>query len=418
MVATHPPIALVEYQTRRLPPASLPLEAGNRLWRIYDRDGGVLDVAFPSPKTDGEWEITPQGWVGTIPLTPEITFSLHPRVPLNNLFRVLAYAYRLASFRFLDGLSGCESLSEFYDLLAVELAQRVLARARHGLHEQYRARQERLPYTRGRIDFAKSRPWHVHLPCRYEARTADIADNQILLWTLATIIRRSPCGERARTLARRAASALLQRSVTLLPFDAADCIGRTYSRLNEDYRALHALCRFFLASTGPTHSTGQELMLPFLVNMPRLYELFVAEWLRHHLPDGWQLSAQELVRLPAESGSDGDSAGDLRFNVDLVLNDPAGTPRMVLDTKYKRPLRVAPGDLYQAVTYATLLGCHEALLVYPTPPVLPLDSAVGEVRIRTVCFGLEGDLDRQGAAFLEALRIEDPFIIANPEVPR
>ena len=158
-------------------------------------------------------------------------------------------------------------------------------------------------------------------------------------------------------------------------------------------------------------------MLPFLVNMPRLYELFVAEWLRRHLPGGWQLATQEQVRLPAESAG-GRNGGDLRFYVDLVLSDETGAPRMVLDTKYKSESRVASGDLYQAVTYANLLRCREALLVYPTPPAQPLDTVVGHVRVRAVSFGLDGDLDRQGAAFLNALSVDHPLTFANYEEQR
>ncbi|MCX7038200.1 MAG: hypothetical protein NT005_03560 [Spirochaetes bacterium] len=43
------------------------------------------------------------------------------------------------------------------------------------------------------------------------------------------------------------------------------------------------MCRFFLESSGPTHEPGGNLMLPFLVDMARLFELFVAEWLQQHI---------------------------------------------------------------------------------------------------------------------------------------
>jgi 5-methylcytosine-specific restriction enzyme subunit McrC len=61
-------------------------------------------VEFPSPKTDHRWELTAQGWVGYIPLSPELGLSLQPKVSLEGLFRMLEYAYRLESFHFLDDL--------------------------------------------------------------------------------------------------------------------------------------------------------------------------------------------------------------------------------------------------------------------------------------------------------------------------
>jgi hypothetical protein len=44
-----------------------------------------------------------------------------------------------------------------------------------------------------------------------------------------------------------------------------------------------------LENSGPAHERGSQSMLPFLVNMTRLYELFVSEWLKAHLPDAISL---------------------------------------------------------------------------------------------------------------------------------
>ncbi len=53
------------------------------------------------------------------------------------------------------------------------------------------------------------------------------------------------------------------------PVGPDSCDGRTYNRLNADYEPMHALCRFFLNNSGPTHERGDRPMLPFLVNMSR-----------------------------------------------------------------------------------------------------------------------------------------------------
>jgi 5-methylcytosine-specific restriction enzyme subunit McrC len=318
---------------------------------------------------------------------------------LHNLFQMLEVAYRLQSFRFLDGLVSSDSLAACYERLAHVLARRVLARARQGFHRAHRPREERLPYVRGRLDLARTlqRPWDARPQCRYETHTADIADNQILAWTLGRIARSGLCAPPLQATVRRAYRSL-DGLVTPTPYDAAACADRLYNRLNEDYHALHALCRFFLEHSGPGHRVGERTMLPFLVHMARLYELFVAEWLRLHLAaarPGWSLKAQEQVAV---------GAGDaLHFRVDLVLYDAEGAARMVLDTKYKTPQAPDAADVAQVVAYAQSRGCREAVLVYPQPLPRPLDARVGAVRVRTLSFALAGDLEQEGRAFLAAL---------------
>jgi 5-methylcytosine-specific restriction enzyme subunit McrC len=137
-------------------------------------------------------------------------------------------------------------------------------------------------------------------------------------------------------------------------------------------------------------------MLPFLVNMARLYELFVAEWLKAHPLPGFSLKTQEPVNLSDSS--------NLRFDIDLVLNDTdTGATRWVLDTKYKAPGLPAHDDIFQIVTYAEATGCREAILIYPTPLPRPLDETIGQIRVRSLTFALDNDLEQAGQEFLREL---------------
>lgn len=392
-------IYLREYQPTSLPAETFTPATGELLWRHY---GNVIDVTFPSPRSEGQWQLTSQGWVGQIPLTPEVTLALQPRFSLHNLFQMVAYAYRLRSFHFLQGVVAVEELAGFYERLAVELARRVMARSRQGLHQAYVDEEQALPYVRGKIDVRRVRPWDPRLTCRYEVQTTDNVDNQIIAWTLHLISRGGLCSELGQRHIERAARSL-QGQVRLVPVGPEVCQERLYNRLNGDYQAIHALCRFFLEHSGPGHNSGKREMVPFLVNMARLYELFVAEWLQQHLPDPWSLKVQERVAVQDTGSTPAPATADLHFTIDLTLYDASGAPQMVLDTKYKEGAGATTGDISQIVTYAQLKGCHEAVLIYPTRPAQPLDVKIGNVRVRTLAFAVDKPLESAGKALLAEL---------------
>lgn len=365
--------------------------AGKLLWSQYE---GKIEVEPPTFKTDNQWRLKAQGWVGHIPVDEEFHLFIKPKVELSNLFSMLEYAYKLP-FLTTGDMVGAQSLQEFYERLAKIVALRILDRSRKGLYREYAARFNRLPYLRGKmvLESMLSSPWETSLDCQYHENTADIEDNQILVWTLYCMARSGLCREDVARLVRRAFRAT-QGIGPLKACQASVCEGRQYNRLNGDYQPLHALCRFFLDHSGPSHERGGHKMLPFLIDMARLYEVFVAEWLRDHLPQNIVLKTQETVSLGYENKID--------FRIDLLLIDRgSGNPLCLLDTKYKTPSSPSAGDVEQVIAYAKALGCPEAVLVYPQSLSKPFDSMVGgDIHVWTTVFALSGDLDLQGKTFL------------------
>lgn len=389
------PVELREFQVRTLDTSRLSAADAELLWR---RHGQRVEVRFPSPRTEGRWELVAKGWVGFLPVSPTLALRLQPKVGLANLFRMLEVAYRLRSFELLPGLTDCRSLDDLYSRLANVLARRVLARSRRGLYREYVGRHGRPPAVRGRIEVARvvRAPWRVRLACRFQDHTADVVDNRLLLWTLDRIRRCAACRRPEVRHTVRAAYGRLRGEVTLEPYLSSDCVGRTYNRLNDDYRPLHALCRFFLDSSGPSHEAGDRRNLPFVVDMAQLFELFVAEWLRLHLPAPYRVTAQEKVYL--------DAGCRIRFEIDLVLSEAGeGRTLAVLDTKYKNVASPSTSDVSQVVAYAAAKGCTDAVLVYPLSLERPMELQVGEVRVRTLGFPLDGNLDEAGERVLRAL---------------
>ena len=394
MIATPHMIQLTEYQPAFLAPQDYPDAIFTQLFRDYDQNGGKLEVQFPSPRTNGRYRLTPQGWVGWIPVSPELHLSLLPKVRLHNLFRMWQTAYRLPNIFWHDELVQVESLREFYERLAVILAKMILHRSRQGFHQAYLPQTESLPFIRGRIQKLPRSP-QTAVTCTHNIHTPDLSDNQILAYTLEQILRSRRCQESAQTAVRRAYRAL-QGLVTLVAFEPTDCNGRFYTRLNQDYEPLHALCRFFLSHTGPSHQHGEHDIQPFLINMATLFEQFVAEWLRQNLQNPWQIKAQEIIHIGANR--------DLHFQIDMVLYDENGQATAVLDTKYKTPIKPSQADISQIVTYAKAKNCPQAILVYPEPLERPLDIWLDDLHIRSLTFSLDNDLEIAGQQFLQNMQ--------------
>ncbi|GAA6615112.1 McrC family protein [Scytonema sp. NUACC26] len=385
-------IELTEYIEKLFQHDEIPDSVGEEL---FDKYKNLVDVEFPSYKTQNKWKLKAKGWVGYVPLSNEFVLRLQPKVCIKNLFQMLEYAYDLKSFRILEGVMDCSSLEEFYNNLAQVLAQRILERCRKGLYRRYLLKTEQLSYIRGRLDFRQAiqKPWDVKLKCQYEEQTADIPENQILAWTLFIIGRSGLCSERVSPIVRKAYHAL-QGLITLQQFSPKDCVGRQYNRLNEDYGLLHSFCRFFLENTAPSYETGDRTTLPFLVNMDRLYELFVAEWLKAHLPSNFILKFQERVSI----------GKNLHFKTDLVLyNCSTPTPCYILDTKYKTPVSPSSEDIAQVVAYGVSKSCKEVILVYPASLTHALNILVGDIRVRCLTFAVDVNLDDAGQVFLKNL---------------
>jgi len=375
-------LELTEYQSSFIAHKDLPELVVNKLEQNYHNYVKIIS-------TKNQWKLTAQGWVGFIPITPNFCIQIKPKVPIKNLFFMLEYVYKFKSIRLLDGLINCQSLAEFYNYFAAILARKILARIRQGIYRAYLPKTDKLPYIRGRLDVRSTiqKPWDVNLKCDYQQQTADVEDNQILAWTLHKIRKTGICQPEVKCLVGKG-DRLLQGLVTLKPFTPEDCI-RTYHRLNQDYEELHALCRFFLANNSPSYATGTNASLPFLIDMAKLYENFVAEWLQAHLPGNLKLKVQSQVNF-----------GILKFKIDLVVYE-TGKPRYILDTKYK--LKLTNDDVYQVVTYAVSKNCPQAVLVYPAPLTQSLDETLGNIRVRSLVFSLDHDLQESGKTFLQAL---------------
>ena len=139
-------------------------------------------------------------------------------------------------------------------------------------------------------------------------------------------------------------------------------------------------------------------MLPFLVDMDRLFELFVVEWLRRHAPSRYAVLGQENVQFRM--------GHVVSISIDITVEDlETGRTAFVLDTKYKAAEQPAASDIEQVVAYAEAKGCTKAALVYPVELGRPVSGLWGsDIFVRSLAFRLGGDLEEAGRNLLEQLQ--------------
>ena len=127
---------------------------------------------------------------------------------------------------------------------------------------------------------------------------------------------------------------------------------------------------------------------------------------RRHLQlyDQARRQARESFELLRQAADRGDDISDLVVlklvpYADMEANRAKGAwvhPAPVV----KADARPSPDDVSQVVAYALAEGCRDALLVYPQALSQPLDEMISDIRVRSVGFSLDGDLQEAGHHFL------------------
>lgn len=333
--------------------------------------------------------LIPLGKVGVVHITPDLELRIAPKIPIRNLFRMIERVWDIDVID-AENLTRSVSLPDILDSLALIFARRVISRTRRGLWRGYCSRSEALGTVRGRINMPRHlrHPRADRIECTWGEQVLDNRENRVLLAALDRLLRSPSLSDRTRPPLRAAWRGLLSRGVTIERTPSLDDgLGTTLNAEHRrDYRTLHALCRFFLENTAPSHIAGDDLSPSFLIDMPHLYERYVAleleESLARSRPD-LSLSRQERARVGER--------GEVTFIFDILIRDRrSGRTLMVIDTKYRLPEGKINRDIYQVVAYAAQQSCREALLLYPEEPGEKIDVKVGDVRVRSGVFRVDG----------------------------
>lgn len=349
------------------------------------------------------------GYVGIASLSGRTQIIVRPHIPIASVLELACYGYELEPPD--KSLIEDARLDDTgpADWLAFLLALEVEKLLSTGLRQGYREVEEEIPYIRGRIDFGalrwgESKPGLI--PCRFEDFLVDTLENRILRGTLE-ILSGCPlsqtCRRRIRTSLHAFGRVAYSRPTRAM-FDRL-----RIHRLTSHYEPALTLCWIVLESAGIELAPGEAPSPGFFFSMAEVFEKAIERALReefgrqnvHHQPE-----YNDRIQVV-----DGEPAIPVTIRPDNVIG-PRDAPWLIVDAKYKTPLRGSWGkeyfhneDLYQAFTYAMMLDAP-AVLVYPrVDRNVDTNLARRANRVRVLTLDLSGPLSLEGVASGARLRI-------------
>lgn len=257
---------------------------------------------------------------------------------------------------------------------------------RQGIPQQYTHQQDDLPTLRGRLDgtrqFSTLAVSPQKLACRFDARSPDIALNQVMRAAIGKLSRlaQSPDNQRALRELSFAYADISEVSPGALRWDLI-VLGRTNTR----WRELLSMARLFLGDRHQQTSAGPIDGYALLFEMNILFEEYVARLLARAL-------ARTALTVSAQGGHrdclfEGET-GRFRTRPDLIVRRGSRIA-LIIDTKWKRITRiddpklgVSQADVYQLMAYGRLYDCPCVVLLYPHHGGLPTNPILQRYSIR------------------------------------
>ncbi|MEV4094785.1 McrC family protein [Streptosporangium saharense] len=322
-----------------------------------------LVEATPDPWVPGRWQVRAGGKVGmatvTVPGGGTVTVRIVPKVPIARLLFLLGYSLNPKGWR--NEEVRLEEESELLPALARLFERQAEEALRQGLLQGYRTTEETSLVVRGRVREADQIRRHhgrlIPLEVIHDEYTTDIAENRLLLAACERLCR-LPGGIPGDVRGR-----LLRLSVRLADITL---IGRGHesptwrpTRLNARYHKALRLAELVLRGASVEHRPGDVIVNGFFFDMAGVFENFVTVALRDALTgSGGHCVLQATHHL--------DERDAIRMVPDFVWYADNGTPRAVVDAKYKvgKPKGFPDADLYQMLAYCTALNLPEGHLVY------------------------------------------------------
>jgi 5-methylcytosine-specific restriction enzyme subunit McrC len=301
-----------------------------------------------------------------------------------------------------------------------------------GLDRGYIPYGEDISQIRGRIDFSVSTRRMLFRQarafCVYDEFTYDVLNNQILKGTLRKLLTSKFLDSRERKQLKALLPAL--SGVSDIPLDAKSFRLVQLHSNNANYRFLIQLCQLIHWSAIPGENGNDLLFRDFtrdVHKMRSLFESFVRNYLRRHLPSSFAVHASgKKVDWGLTSASASDEAVLPKMMTDISVSAPGR--RIIVDTKFTPKIyqkhhqggkTLRSSHLYQIRTYMreahleSAIGSFyseqsiEGMLLYPavSDPIRH-EFEFGTERLRVCTLNLAADYIDVGRELLSLFTVD------------
>lgn len=418
----HLPHRVLTVESRRS--IDLPLSDVMRSGHIevfpHVEDQGLLFLQFRR----GRVIVTAGKFVGLIPLTPDISIEVKPKLPVSNLAHVLEISRAsLASLKQVDRLYDLEGApgSTVLAFLLRNLVDALTPVRTQGLLKDYIRQSQVSSEPRGHINVAaslqtcwsKGQRHRVNVD-RFE-QTSNVAPNRLIRQALEyalTVLSRNDGDAALLKIANEAYHELPDQIGKLRPSDYGTCyrlvegqrlpISRGYY-----YRALEIALLILSKRAISLDRIGSDIALQtFILDFEDVFERYLRRVLQLRAPSGIQVRGQDAKR------SLYDDRPNPTAEPDIVVQ--AGGAPLVAEVKYKdKPER---SDINQAVTYAVCYRTDRVVLLHQRRANGRHGrydiGIVNGIRVEGYAFDLAAaDLDAEEAIFASILFSMAPIVL-------
>lgn len=306
----------------------------------------------------GTWEIQAGSQVGVL-RAGKTEVRIRPRISIARLIYLLGHAQDPRAWS--DDPVGLDDLPDLWPAMAQVFVRQAEKAMQRGVLQGYRTEESAQLVMRGRLreaDQLRIRAGLViPLEVRYDEYDIDIPENQLLRAAAERLLK---IPDVPPLVVRRLHHSInrLADVRRLIPGQPLPHVKA--SRLNERYQPVLALARMILATRSIDIENAGVRATGFLVNMNTAFEDFVTVALTRALASfGGRCEPQDRTHFM-------DVDGKVNLRPDLVQYGPSGSPRAVVDAKYKaeKPSGFPYVDLYQLLAYCTATKLKVGHLIY------------------------------------------------------
>lgn len=273
-----------------------------------------------------------------------MTTKKHSPIPIKNIFYILCYAWNVLPI--MDDVKVArEDVKDAYNLLASVFIYGIRKLIRSGFHRSYIQKQNTLTTIRGKIDIQQSIKnlsfIHQKLVCSFDEYSANDVFNQILKYTLISLLKNSTIEKNLRKEVGKLLTFF--HDVDSIPPTRANCKKLVFNRNNIIYRLLISIAVMIYEHTFVNEQDGKYIFKDFFSEkyMHKVFESFILNFYISHLDRKIYKVHAPKIKWNIDPDAQGIWEGlfDIDENVgerrtDVVIENKIKKIQLIMDAKY------------------------------------------------------------------------------------